>query len=128
MIHHFTTDEKEDETELHRLIRAHTLEPPDTENDKEFTIEETKNALASMNKKASGEDGRTGEEYKSAIDIFPQILNCNLQLLPAKWSSPEMEGTANSHSETGRRKQQLRFQIPPNKSSQYRRKSTGAFN
>ena len=43
MMEHFTPEDKEeDDTELHKLVRANTLEPPDTEDDKEFTIEETK--------------------------------------------------------------------------------------
>ena len=44
-------DKEDDDTEHHKLARAQTLEPADTEDDKDFTVEETRNAVASMNKK-----------------------------------------------------------------------------
>jgi hypothetical protein len=43
----------------------------DTANDKDFTVEEIKNVVASMGfKKAPGEDGITGEIYKSTFEIL----------------------------------------------------------
>ena len=98
MMEHFTPEDKEeDDTELHKLVRANTLEPPDTEDDKEFTIEETKNVVASMNnKKAPGEDGITGEVYKSAFEIFPKYLtaiyNCCLRRgeFPKRWKKAKL--------------------------------------
>ena len=48
MLEHFTTDDKEDDTELHKLARAQALEPADTDDDIDFTVEETRNAVASM--------------------------------------------------------------------------------
>ena len=56
MLEHFTPVHKEEyDTEHHKLARAQTLVPADTEDDKDFTVEETRKAVASMKKKkASG--------------------------------------------------------------------------
>ena len=65
MLEHFTPDDKEDDdTELHRQARAQALEPAATDDDTDFTVEETRNAVASMDKK---KDGKTAEVYKSAF-------------------------------------------------------------
>jgi len=50
MLEHFTRDDKEEDTELHRQVRAHALEPAATD-DIDFTVEETRKAVASMDKK-----------------------------------------------------------------------------
>jgi hypothetical protein len=45
----------------------------DTAEDKEFTIEEIDNVIGSMgDNKAPGEDGITGDIYKSTFQIFPR--------------------------------------------------------
>ena len=52
MLEHFTLDDKEeDDTELHKLARAQALEPADTDADIDFTVEEFRNAVASMDKR-----------------------------------------------------------------------------
>jgi hypothetical protein len=52
MLEYFTlVDKEEDNTEHHKLARAQTLELADTEDDKAFTVKETRNAVAGMNKK-----------------------------------------------------------------------------
>jgi hypothetical protein len=125
MLEHFTPDDKEeDDTELHKLARAQALEPADTDDDIDFTVEETRNAVAGMDKKkAPGEDGITGEVYKSAFEI--QIHNCHVQRLPAKRSFlKKMEDCkADNHCETKKRKQLRGLQIPPHNYSQHRRES-----
>jgi hypothetical protein len=93
MLEHFTpVDKEEDDTEHHKLARYQTLEPADTEDDKDFTVEETRNAVASMKKKkALGEDGITGEVFKIAFDILPKYITalCNGCLrkgvFPKRW-------------------------------------------
>jgi hypothetical protein len=77
MLEHFTPDDKEeDDTELLKLVRSRVLEPADTDDDIDFTVEETKNAVASMDKKkAPGEDGITGKVYKSAFEVFPRHIS-----------------------------------------------------
>ena len=72
MLEHFTPVDKKDDTEHHKLARSQTLEPADTDHNKDFTVEETSNAVASMKiNRAPGEDGITGEMFKSAFDILP---------------------------------------------------------
>ena len=119
-------DKEEDDTELHKLARAQASEPADTDDDIDFTVEESRNAVASMdNKKAPGEDGITGEVYKSAFEVFPLIYNCIVQRLTAKRRLPEaMEDCkTDTHTETRKGKQRRGLQIPPHKSSQHRRES-----
>jgi hypothetical protein len=58
MLEHFTPEDKEDDTDHHKLARAQAREPADTVDDKDFTVEETRNAVANMfKKKALDEDG-----------------------------------------------------------------------
>ena len=62
MLEHFKPEDKEeDDADHHKLARAHAREPADTADDKDFTVEETRNVVASMGtKKAPDEDGITG--------------------------------------------------------------------
>jgi len=54
MLEHFTPDDKEeDDTELHKLARAQALVIVDTDGDIDVTVEETRNAVASMDTKES---------------------------------------------------------------------------
>jgi hypothetical protein len=73
MLEYFTPEDKEtDDTDYHKLVRTQAQGPKDTADDKYFTLEEIRNAVESTgNKKASEEDGITGEIYKSAFEIFP---------------------------------------------------------
>jgi hypothetical protein len=119
---HFTPVDKEaDDTEHHKLARAQTLEPADTEDDKHFTVEETRNAVASMKKtKSSAEDGITGEVFRSAFDILPKCITALYNgCLPKETEG----GQADTHCETRKRKQQRSLQIPSNKPSQHMRES-----
>jgi len=98
MLEHFTPDDKEeDDTELHKQARARALKPTATDNDIDFTVEETRNAVASMNKKkAPGEDGITGEVYKSAFEVLSRFItalyNCCLRsgILPKRWKTAKL--------------------------------------
>jgi hypothetical protein len=85
MLEHFTPeDNQNDFSEHHKQARTQSQEPTDMADDKDFTVEEIKNAVASMgNKKAPGEDGITSEIYKSTIEILSRyitaIYNCCLK-------------------------------------------------
>ena len=47
----------------------------DTADDKDFILEEIRNAIESIgNKKAPEEDGITGEIYKSSFEKFPNYI------------------------------------------------------
>jgi len=96
MLEHFTPDDKEeDDTELHKQARAQALEPTATDNDIHFTVEETRNAVASMDKKkAPGEDGITGEVYKSAFEVFPRFITAIYNLCLRKGVFPKRWKTA----------------------------------
>jgi len=98
MLEDFTPDDKEeDDTELHKQARARSLEPSATDNDIDFTVDETRNAVASMNKKkAPGEDGISGEVYKSAFEVLPRFItamyNCCLRrgVFPKRWKTAKL--------------------------------------
>jgi len=107
MLEHFTPEDKEeDDTDCHKLARAQAREPADTAEDKDFTIEETRNAVASMDKKkAPGEDGITGEIYKSTFEIFPRYImalyNSRLRrgVFPKRWKTAKLVPIANPGKE-----------------------------
>ena len=46
-----------------------------TPDDREFTLAEIRNVVENMNsKKAPGEDGITGENFKQAFETFPKYI------------------------------------------------------
>jgi hypothetical protein len=98
MLEHFTPDDKEEgDTELHKLATAQALELADTDDDIDFTVEETRNAVASMDKKkAPGEDGITGEVYKSAFKVFPRYITAmyngclQREVFPKRWKTAKL--------------------------------------
>jgi ribonuclease HI len=98
MMEHFTPEDKEeDDTDYHKLARAQAREPSNTADDKDFTVEETRNAVASMNKKkAPGEDGITGEVYKSAFEILPRYITAMYNgclrrgVFPKRWKTAKL--------------------------------------
>jgi hypothetical protein len=78
MLEYFVTEyENNDDTEYYtQAARLQSQVPVKTADDKGSTIEENRNAIGSMgNKKAPGEDGITGEIYKSLFEILSQIYN-----------------------------------------------------
>jgi hypothetical protein len=93
MLRYFTPEDNEaDVNESHKQIRALTQEAIDTADDKEFTVHEVKNAVASMgNKKAPGEDGLPSEVFKSLVENLPwyitAIYNGGLRkgVFPKRW-------------------------------------------
>ena len=93
MLEHFTQKDKEnDDTDYHKQARTQSHEPVDMANDKDFTIEEIRNAVESMgNKKAPGEEGITGKIYRSTFEIFPSYITALYSgclrrgILPMRW-------------------------------------------
>jgi len=68
-------DNHNDVSDTHKQARFLFGETVDTEDDKDFTEGEIRNALASIwNKKAAGEDGITREIYVSAFDMLPNYI------------------------------------------------------
>jgi hypothetical protein len=55
-------DNRRNDNDYHKQVRAQAQQPANTADDREFTIEEIRNAVESMDsKKAPGEDGITGD-------------------------------------------------------------------
>jgi len=76
MLEYFVPDDNQkDDSNFHKQARILSQDPIDTGDDKEFTVEEIRNAVASMgDKKAPGEDGITGEIYKSTFETLPNYI------------------------------------------------------
>jgi hypothetical protein len=129
MLEYLTREDKEDDdTDNHKLARIQSQEPVDTADDKDFTLEETRNAIGSMgNKKASREDGITGEIYKSFFRKFSQLYNNHVERVFKKRCLPKKveKSKTDTNYKIWKRKQRRRFSISPNKSSQHRRESAG---
>ena len=85
-------DNQKDDSDFHKQARSSSQDPIDTGDDKEFTVEEIRNAVASMgDKKAPGEDGITGEIYKSTFKILPNYITALYNgclrrgIFPTRW-------------------------------------------
>ena len=95
---HFTPEDKEkDDTDHHKLATARAREPAYTADDKDITVEETRNVVANMDKKKPpGEDGITGEVYTCAFEIFPSYITAMYNgclrdgVFPKRWKTAEL--------------------------------------
>jgi len=68
-------DNRRDDNDYHKQVRALTKQPANTADDREFTIEEISNIIVSMNNnKAPGEDGLTGVIYNHAFRKVPTFI------------------------------------------------------
>ena len=68
-------DNHNDDSDIHKQARILSQEPVDMEDDKDFTAEEIRNAVASMgHKKVPREDGITGEIYKCTFEFLPNYI------------------------------------------------------
>jgi hypothetical protein len=76
MLEYFAPEDTEnDDTDFHKQARTQRQEPVDATDDKDFILEEIRNAIESMgNKKAPGEDGIKGEIYKSTFETFASYI------------------------------------------------------
>ena len=98
MLEYFTLEGKENnDTDYHKQARTQSQEPVDTADDKDFTIEEIRNAVVNMeNKKAPGEDRITGEIYKSTFEIFPSYITALYNgclkrgVFPSRWKRAKL--------------------------------------
>jgi len=84
-------DDDRDDKEHHKTPRAIAEQPVYTEDDRDFTTEELRNTIASMNNKAPGIDGITGNIYKQAFNAVPSFVTalyngCLKQgVFPTEW-------------------------------------------
>jgi len=68
-------DDKSEETEYHKQIRKLIEEPMETKDDKDFTEEETRQTIQSIDyKKATGEDGITSKVLPWTFERFPLLV------------------------------------------------------
>jgi len=74
MLEYFTpTDSEHDDNHYHKQVRTQAQQPSNMADDRDFTIEEIRSAVESMdNKKAPGEDGITGDIYK-LLTLFQNL-------------------------------------------------------
>jgi uncharacterized protein YktA (UPF0223 family) len=120
------TDEETEETDHHKQIRTLIEEPMGTEDDKEFTTEEIRQAIKSIDhKKAPGEDGITSKILMWTFERFPQLVTSLQWLLEERMLSQEMEeGQNHTPNKTGERKLQRCVQIPTDRSPERDREGT----
>jgi hypothetical protein len=93
MLEYFTLDDnKLEDNEHQKHTRAQAEHPPNTLDDRDFTIDEIRNIIEGMDgRKAPGEDGITGEIYKHTFNIFPKSITamyneCLRQgVFPKRW-------------------------------------------
>jgi len=108
MLEYFTLEGKENnDTDYHKQARTQSQEPVDTADDKDFTIEEIRNAVVNMeNKKAPGEDRITGEIYKSTFKIFPSCITALYSgclrrgVFPMRWRTSKLNQLQNLGKKT----------------------------
>jgi hypothetical protein len=89
-------DNRRDDNDYHKQVRALTKQPANTADDWEFTLEEISNIIASMNNKAPGQDGITGVIYNQAFKTVPTFITaiyngCLKQgIFPTKWKKAKL--------------------------------------
>jgi hypothetical protein len=75
MLEHFAPeDDQHDDSDLHKQARTLSMEPICMEDDKDFTAQEIRNAVASLGGKKAPEDGITGEIYKDTFKLLPNYV------------------------------------------------------
>ena len=128
MLDYFTPEDNErDDNDYHKQVRVQAQQPTATADDREFTIEEIRYAVESMDKKAPGEDGITSDIYNHTFKNFTKIHNRHVQWMLKIRSIPKEveESEVNPYNKTWKRRQLRSIEIPPNQPSQCRRQSTG---
>jgi len=92
MLESFIQEDNNKKGDEYHKVRLQSQLPVGTANDKEYNIEEIRNEIGSMrSKKAPGENGITGEIYKSAFQIFPRYITATYNgclkrgVFPVRW-------------------------------------------
>jgi hypothetical protein len=96
LVHLITKDDRTDDTDYHKRIQREIREPNQTEDDREFTPAEIKNAIEEIKKKkAPGEDGITREIYKRVLSCSPHsrtqytVYACKQDVSPRDGKDPK---------------------------------------
>jgi hypothetical protein len=83
MLEHFAPeDNQHDDSDLHQQARTLSMEPIYTEDDKEFTVQEIRNAVASLGGKGTRSRRHHGGNLQTRIQTFSQLHNGTLQWMP----------------------------------------------
>ena len=90
-------DDSLTDNDHHKSVRTLTEQPVNTEDDRDFTVEEVRQSLNSMNNnKAPGNDGITGNIYKHVFKTVPIFITalyngCLKQgIFPTKWKEAKI--------------------------------------
>jgi hypothetical protein len=85
-------DNNREDSDYHKQVRAQTQQPTTTADDKEFTIEEIRDVIKSMDKKkAPREDGITCDIYNHTFHILPKSITAMYNgclrngIFPKRW-------------------------------------------
>jgi len=102
LLEHFTPEDDNKDDDEYRRARAQSQLPNGTDDDKEFTVLDIKNAIESLEyKKAQREDGIKGEIYGSAFEIFPSYITAiyngclNREVFPTRWKRTNLSPITN---------------------------------
>ena len=98
MMDTFASEDNEREVnDYHKQVREETLLPTHTADDREFTIEEIRITVETMNKKKMpGDDGITGDIYNYAFKTLPKFVTATYNgclkhgILPARWKRAKL--------------------------------------
>jgi len=89
-------DNRGDDNEYHKQIRALSEQPANTAEDQEFTTPEIRNIIENMKNKAPGEDGITIVSYNHAFKTVPTFItaiynSCLKQgIFPTEWKKAKI--------------------------------------
>ena len=90
-------DDSLTDNDHHKSVRTLTEQPVNTKDDRDFTVEEVRQSLNSMNNnKAPGNDGITGNIYKHVFKAVPTFITalyngCLKQgIFPTKWKEAKI--------------------------------------
>jgi hypothetical protein len=128
MLEHFAPeDDQHDDSDLHKQARTLSMEPICKEDDKEFTAQEIRNAVASLGKKGTRRKLHHGGNLQRRIQNFSKLHNSALQWMPETRDIPnKMEACqGDTGCKTRERKQRSSFQISANKPTKRRRENFG---
>jgi hypothetical protein len=94
--HIHTQDDRRDDSDYHKQIRALTEQPANTVDDREFTKQEIRIIIENMKNKAPGENGITSVIYNHAFKTVPTFITaifngCLKQgIFPTEWKKAKL--------------------------------------
>jgi hypothetical protein len=75
VLEYFTPENKKYDNDYHKQVKAQSKKAVNSPDNREFTMEEIRSAVESMDKKnAPEEDGITGEIYEQTFETFLKFI------------------------------------------------------